>query len=223
MEERAGADGFGLLRERKAALADRVVEIFDGLEVAVDERLVDEGPQMLGRLQLGAVGGLEDEADAVRHSQVLGSMPAGVVELQHDALVGPGARRSCEVGEHAFEVGLADAVGDVPDRATGGGLDEAGHIEPLEAMMPERNGTLADRRPHATRDRLQADAMLIARPDLDFGARMLAPFIGGGALQFFLSASDPARAPHWDVAGAAAGSTSRSRQAHPSRAGRAPT
>jgi len=75
----------------------------------------------------------------------------------------------------------ADAVGDVPDRAASGGLDEARHVEPLEAMMPERNGTLANRRPRATRDRLQADAKLI-RPDLDCGARMLAPFIGGLSL-----------------------------------------
>ena len=77
---------------------------------------------MLGRLQLGAVGGLEDEADAVGTARFFRSMPAGVVELQHDALVGSGAHRSCEVGEHAFEVGLADAVGDVPDRAAGRGL-----------------------------------------------------------------------------------------------------
>jgi hypothetical protein len=173
---------------------------------------------MLGRLQLGAVGGLEDEPDAVRHGKVLRSMPAGVVELQHDALVGPGSGRFGEVGEHEFEVGLADAVGDVPDRATGDRLDKTGDVEPLEAMMPVRNGTLADRRPHATRDRLQAvvpkarfqrDAMLIRRPDLDFGARMLAPFIGGGSLQFFLGASDRARSPLADAADAAAGSTSR--------------
>jgi cold shock CspA family protein len=52
-------------------------------------------------------------------------------------------------------------------------------------MMPERNGTLADRRPHAAGDRLQADAMLIRRPDLDFGARMLAPLIGGGSMWRF--------------------------------------
>ena len=182
-----------------------------GLEVAIDERLVDEGPQMLGGLQLRTMCRLEDEPDSVRHGEVLGSVPAGVVELQHDALAGPGAHRSCEVGEHEFEVGLADAVGDVPDRATGGRLDKARHVEPLEAMMSERNGTLADRRPHAARDRLQADAMLIRRPDLDFGARMLAPFIGGGSLQFFLGASDPARSPHGDVADAAAALTNRSR------------
>ena len=42
-----------------------MVEVLDGLEVAVDEWLIDEGPQMLGGLQLGTVGGLEDEPDAV--------------------------------------------------------------------------------------------------------------------------------------------------------------
>ena len=123
--------------------------------------------------------------------------------------VRPGSGRFGEVGEHEFEVGLADAVGDVPDRATGDRLDKTGHVEPFEAMMPERNGTLADRRPHAAGDRLQADAMLIRRPDLDFGARMLAPLIGGGSLQFFLGASDRARSPLADAADAAAGSTSR--------------
>jgi hypothetical protein len=38
VEEGAGVDGLGLLHEGEAALADRVVEILDGLEVAVDER-----------------------------------------------------------------------------------------------------------------------------------------------------------------------------------------
>jgi len=86
-----------------------------------------------------------------------------------------------------------------------------------------RDGTLADWRPHAARDRLQADAMLIRRPDLDRGAGMLAPLIGGGALQFFLSVHDPARSLPAGVADAAAGSTSQVPPAHPSRAGRAPT
>ena len=72
MEERAGADHFLLAGERDAALTDGLVEVFDGLEIAIDQGLVDEGPQMLGRLQLGAVGGLEDEANAVGHDEVLG-------------------------------------------------------------------------------------------------------------------------------------------------------
>ena len=40
---------------------------------------------MLCRLQLGTVGRLEHELYAVGHGEVLGSMPAGVVELEHDA------------------------------------------------------------------------------------------------------------------------------------------
>ena len=117
----------------------------------------------------------------------LGDLSAGIVELQHDALAWAGADRLGEVGEHELEVGLADVVGDVPHRMAGRRLDEARHIEPFEAMMADRHGPLADGSPHAARDRLQADAMLVRRPDLDLGVRMLAALGGGGALELFLS------------------------------------
>jgi hypothetical protein len=64
---RAGADHVLLLSECNAVLADGLIESLDGLEVAVDQRLVDELPKVLGGLQLGAVGGLEHETDAVGH------------------------------------------------------------------------------------------------------------------------------------------------------------
>ena len=54
-----------LLGKGDAAIADRLVEALDCCEAAVGERFVDERPQMLGRLQFGAVGGLEDKADAI--------------------------------------------------------------------------------------------------------------------------------------------------------------
>jgi hypothetical protein len=59
MEERAVADHLLLLHEGHAALAQHMVEVLDGLEVAIDQRFVDERPQILGRLQLGTVGRLE--------------------------------------------------------------------------------------------------------------------------------------------------------------------
>ena len=43
--------------------------------------------------------------------------------------------------------------GDVPDSA-GRWLDEAGHIEPFEAMMADRYGPLANRSPHPAGNRL---------------------------------------------------------------------
>jgi hypothetical protein len=89
VEEGAGADDLRLLREGEAALGDRLVEVLDGVEVSVGKRFVDEGPQMLGWLQLGTVRRLEGEPDAVWHGEVFRPVPASVVELQHDALVGP--------------------------------------------------------------------------------------------------------------------------------------
>jgi hypothetical protein len=84
-------DDVGLLSERDASVSDRLIEALDGFKAAIGERFVDESPKMFGWLELGTVSGLENEVDAVWHRQVLGSVPAGVVELKHDALGGPGA------------------------------------------------------------------------------------------------------------------------------------
>ena len=149
MEQGAVADRIWLLHEGDAAIANRLVEVLDGLETTIGERFVDEHPKMLGRLQFGAVGGLKDEVNSIGDSQVLRAMPAGIVELQHDTLVGSGADQLGKVGENEFEHLLADGVGDVPHRLASLGLDEPCHIKPFETMMTERDRPLADRRPHA--------------------------------------------------------------------------
>jgi hypothetical protein len=48
--------------------------------------------------------------------------------------------------------------------------------------MAERDRPLADGRPHAVGDGLQADSIFVRRPDLDLGARMRAPLAGDGTL-----------------------------------------
>jgi hypothetical protein len=78
VEERAVAHHLLLAGECHAALADQQVEVFDGLEVAIYQRLVDERPQILCGLQLGVMGWLQHEAGAVGHGEVLGSVPAGL-------------------------------------------------------------------------------------------------------------------------------------------------
>jgi hypothetical protein len=73
VEQGAVADRIWLLREGDAAIANRLVEVLDG---AIGERLVNEHPKMLGRLQFGAVGGLKDEVNSIGDSQVLRALPA---------------------------------------------------------------------------------------------------------------------------------------------------
>jgi hypothetical protein len=189
VEEGAGADSVVLLGEGDAAIADRLIEALDGRKALIGERLVDERPKVLGRLQFRALGWLEDEADTIGDGQVLRTMLARIVELKHDALLGPRADRLGKIGENAFEHLLADGVGDVPHRLARRRLDESGHIEPLETMMAERDWPLADRRPHPARDRLQANAVFVRRPDLNGCARMPAPLLGRRGLEFFLRAA----------------------------------
>lgn len=51
------------------------------------------------------------------------------------------------------------------------------------------NWTLADWRPYAPRDRLQADAMLVCRENLDLFAGMLCGFFGDSVRELFLNAA----------------------------------
>ena len=118
--------------------------------------------------------------------RVFRAVPTGVVELQHDPFVWSRAHRAGEIGEPEFEHLFADAVRDVPHGSAGRGLDEPRHVEPFEAVMPEPDRTLADRRPYAARDRLQADTVLVRRPDLDAGVRMFLAFARDRVIEFFL-------------------------------------
>src|SRR3954452_5889680 len=70
--------------EDPATVCDGAFEISEGLEVLVGERLVEDGPEVLGGLKLGRVAGQVDEPDPIRHDQVRRSVPAGVVEPEHD-------------------------------------------------------------------------------------------------------------------------------------------
>ena len=114
MEERASPDRIALLDQGDAALADNPFEILDRLEIGIDQRFIDELPKVLGGLQLGAMGGLEDEPDAIGNGQIFWTVPACPVELKHDALVLASGRRFGEISkdglEHLFTRATAGAL-----------------------------------------------------------------------------------------------------------------
>jgi hypothetical protein len=51
--------------------------------------------------------------------------------------------------------------------------------------MAVRDRTLADRRPHAPGDGLQANAVLVRGEDLDLFARVFRGLLGNGSASFF--------------------------------------
>lgn len=113
-------------------------------------------------------------------------MPTRIVDLKHDDAVASGAGLAGEGFQQLGEEGLVDSVRQVPDGLAAGRCDESRDIQPFVAMVAERDGPLADRRPDAAPDRLQADAMLVARPDFDRLVRMLGGFLRERLCKFFL-------------------------------------
>ena len=188
MEAGLAADEFAIVAEGDAALGDGGVEVGEGVEVLVDDRLVHVDPEGFGRLQLGRVGRQEDEADALGNGERFG-MPAGAVEDEDDDPVAAGPRLAREEGEGVLEELLVDAGRKIPEAFAGGGRDEGDDVEPFEAMMAAGDRALAARRPDPAEDRLQPDAVLVGCEGLDCRAGMALGFLGDRFRELFLNAS----------------------------------
>ena len=175
--------------EGSAPLGERVIEVLDRREVLVGERLVEHGPEAFGRLELGTVGRQVDEPDALGDGQAGSRVPAGVVEDEDDDPVPTGTGLTGEGGEELLEERLGNTVGDIPEDLARARLDEGGHVEPLEAMMPGSARPLAARCPDTADDRLQPDAVLVGGKDFDLLVRMCRRLFGDRGRQLFLKLS----------------------------------
>src|SRR3954454_13879657 len=69
-----GLDPVRIVGEIAAPLCQGLIEIGQGVEIAVGQRLVDHGPEMLGRLEFRGIGRQELQADAVGNLQFLGAL-----------------------------------------------------------------------------------------------------------------------------------------------------
>ena len=109
--------------EDPAALGDGSFEISEGREVPIGERLIQNRPEVLGRLQFGRVPGQVDEPDPVRNSQVRRGVPAGVVEQKRDHALAscPGLARE----QQRREERLGHSVRHVPEGLARGGWTKA--------------------------------------------------------------------------------------------------
>ena len=173
MEVGVRLEGGGI--ELATALGDGGAEFVERGEVPIDDRLVHQGPEVLGGLEFGRIGRQEDQADPVRNCEAFGSMPASVVEREDDAALASRAALTGEGGEQFGKEGLGEAAAEIPDRLAAGWLHEGSEVEPLVAVVAEGDRPLANGCPDPAADRLQAKAVLIFRPDLDRPVGMRRP------------------------------------------------
>ena len=95
----AGLDRAALALQHTAAGHERRFERIKIREGAVGDRLVHQPPQPLGRLQLGGGRGQEGEVDPRWQHQLLGGVPASLVEHQHRPLRRPNPFVAGEFGQ----------------------------------------------------------------------------------------------------------------------------
>src|SRR5215212_3098795 len=84
---------------------------------------------------------------------------------------------------------LGHPVRHVPEGLARSRLHEGADVQPLVAVMTQRDRPLTFGRPHPPDDRLQPEAVLVGGPDLDGLVRVLSSRLSDGLLQLFLNAS----------------------------------
>ena len=84
MESGSALDLFALLGEGDALGGDFLVELCDGCDVLVDDRLVDKRPKRFGGLQLRTIGRQINEANPIGDFEIGGPMPPRIVEHEQD-------------------------------------------------------------------------------------------------------------------------------------------
>ena len=82
VEEGIAADQVCVVAEFAASLGEALGEVFEGREACVDDGLVGQRPQPFGGLEFGGVGRQEEEDETLGRFDLLGRVPAGVVEHQ---------------------------------------------------------------------------------------------------------------------------------------------
>lgn len=140
-------------------------------------------------MQLRRVGREKDQPHPVGHAQSCLAMPAGVVDDEHDGAIDAGLGFAREGFEQRRKKRFRDAVVHIPEGLAARRRDEAGDIKPVEAVMAMRDWPLADRRPNAPRDGLQAKPVFVTGEDFDRPLRMLRGFLRDGVFKLFLNAA----------------------------------
>ena len=140
--------------ERDAARSLGVFQILDGSEMAVGEGGIGQGPEMLGRLELGRIRRQEEQVDMLGHTQPDARMPARTIEHQDNLLGRTCTHLAGELGQFHFKDGDAHRGRQMKDRAPGGRMDEADEVAPFEPVLHGRQRTLAVEAPHFVQDGL---------------------------------------------------------------------
>jgi hypothetical protein len=158
-------DGPRLVDEPLPGVAAVVEDVLVGLEDAVRQPVVaDELPDVLGRIELGRFRRQRHQRDVVGDRELVGEMPAGLIEEQHG--MGAGFDRLRDFRQvQCHSSGIA-ARQDQTGGGAAGRADRAEDIGRAGALVMRRHGAAAAPCPAPGDLVLLADAGFILEPQL---------------------------------------------------------
>lgn len=168
-EARGGADEITAVLQGDTAPSLRVLQVVEISEMTIDQHRVGQLPEVLGGLQLRGIGRQKEQVDLLGHTQSDARVPAGLVEHEHDLLVGARSRLLSEGGQLDLKELNAHGGGEVEAGAAGGGMHNTDEPAPGEAVLDEGMRARTGRRPDPASERFEADAMVIGRPQFHRG------------------------------------------------------
>ncbi len=153
--------------ERPAAFGLDLQQFIKVTEWAVHQHFIGERPQVFGWLQRGGVGRQPHHVQPSWDLHVAADMPTGLIQDKHTLLVTTelpvrGKRAQGEAKHLRVHRRYQQPKGVSRCR-----LDEGVEIAPLLALLHSRDRALAFARPDPAQERLEADALLIHRPQFE--------------------------------------------------------
>lgn len=166
-----GHDAPRLVAEFVPGVTAELDDLFVRIEDAVGEPVVaHELPNVLGGVQFGSLGRQGQDGDVVGQKELLGGVPAGLVEDENGMCAGIDRGADlCEVDVHRF--GIAPRH-DQADGLAFGRADRPEQIGPFGALIVWRTGPRAASGPAARDFVLLADPGFVLEPDFDLHARI---------------------------------------------------
>lgn len=120
MEPGSALDLVALLGEGNALAGDCLVEIRDGRDVLVDDRLIDQRPKGFGGLQLWTIGRQINKANTIWDCQIGCAMPSRIVKHEQDDACHARFGFPRKGFEQSLEKFLRHTVGQIPEGFAGG-------------------------------------------------------------------------------------------------------
>lgn len=154
------------MRQRTAALGQNVFELVEVGDELVGECFVDERPEPLGGLKLGAVGRLEDKLDALGDDEFGAGVPPRLIQHQQDLFVRPRTDATRKILQDHLEGCCVDAGDEKELHTSTLGMHKTIDVHPFVAAILENVRSLTARCPDTAEDRLEPHALLVLSPHL---------------------------------------------------------